>query len=81
MKDTGHYWPHTQLKTLYSDAFKMVVDCWAKCFEKQEDYAERQHNCNDHKMDKRHVGKKVQKLFKHSSKFSHIFLVHLLPRI
>jgi len=41
MKDAGYYWPHTQLKTLYSDAFKMVVDCWTKCFEKQEDHAER----------------------------------------
>jgi hypothetical protein len=41
MKGTGHYWPHTQLKTLYLDVFKMAVDCWAKCFEKQEDHAER----------------------------------------
>jgi hypothetical protein len=40
MKATGHYWPHIQQKTLYSDAFKMVVYCWAKCFEKQEDHAE-----------------------------------------
>jgi hypothetical protein len=38
--DTRHYWSHTELKTLYSDAFKMVVDCWAKCSEKQEDHAE-----------------------------------------
>jgi hypothetical protein len=41
MKATGQYWPDTQLKTLYSDAFKMVVDCRAKCFEKQEDHAEK----------------------------------------
>jgi len=40
MKDAQHYWPHTQLKTLYSDEFKMVVDGWAKCFERQEDHAE-----------------------------------------
>jgi len=40
MKATGHYWPHTQVKTLYSDAFKMVVESCAKCFEKQEDHAE-----------------------------------------
>jgi len=39
MKDKGYYWPHTQLKTLYSEAFKMVVDCWAICFEKQLDHA------------------------------------------
>ena len=40
MKDAEHYWPHIQLKTLYSDVFKMVVGCWAKCFEKQDDQAE-----------------------------------------
>jgi len=58
----------------------MVVDCWAKCFEKQEDHAERKHTCNDHKMKKRHVGKKVWKLFKDPLKFSCILLLHLLPR-
>ena len=41
MKDAENYRPHIQLKTLYSDAFKMVVDCWTKCFEKQEDHTER----------------------------------------
>jgi hypothetical protein len=64
VKEAVHDCLRTQPRNFYFDAFKKLVDRWAKCIEKQEGYVEKLYICNVRKINTDMWRKKCENFLK-----------------